>query len=160
MASLDDNSVPSEDTSFCVGSWIFVADGLGGFKSRPIDQATPKVPEAAKCYEIDDFIDQLEEVGHPASYFETRIQLEFGMVETKTLSELEEDLDRLLEDTKQETSMDEKILSSDYIHFAKPSLRKKKSKTSFKKTTPKRSLQKAFFQTSITSMKRSNIAFN
>ena len=160
MASLDDNLVLEKGTSLHIGSWIFVADGSGGFKSRTIDQSTPKIAEATSRQEIDDFIDQLEEVGHPASYFETRIQLEFGMVETKTLSELEEDLDRLLEDTKQETSMDEKILSSDYIHFAKPSLRKKKSKTSFKKTTPERSLQKAFFQTSITLMKRSNIAFS
>ena len=110
MAPLDDNSVPSEGTSFYVGSWIFVVDRSGGFRSRTIDQSTPKIAEATSRQEIDDFIDQLEEVGHPASYFETRIQLEFGMVETKTLSELEEDLDRLLEDTKQETSMDEKIL--------------------------------------------------
>ena len=57
MAPLDDNSVPAEGTSFCVGSWIFVADGLGGFKSRPIDQATPKVPEATSHHEFDDFID-------------------------------------------------------------------------------------------------------
>ena len=112
MAPLDDNSVPYEGTSFCVGSWIFVVDRSGGFRSRTIDQSTPKIAEATSRQEIDDFIDQLEEVGHPASYFETRIQLEFGMVETKTLSELEEDLDRLLEDTKPETSMDKKILSS------------------------------------------------
>ena len=63
------------------------------------------------------------------------IKPEFGTIKTKTLSELEEDLERLLEDTKQETSMHGKILSSGYIHFAEPSLRKKKSKTSFKKTT-------------------------
>jgi len=158
MAPLDDNSVPSEGTSFCVGSWIFVADGLGGFKSRPIDQATPKVPEAAKCYEIDDFIDQLEEVGLPAS--KTRIQPEFGVIKTKTLFELEEDLDKLLEDTKQETTMDGKILSSGCIHFAEPSLRKKKSKTSFKKTTRRKKPSEDIFQTSIISMKRSNTAFN
>ena len=60
---------------------------------------------------------------------------EFGETKTKTLSELEEDLERLLEDTKQETPMNGNMLSSSYIHFAEPSLRKKKSKTSFKKTT-------------------------
>ena len=63
------------------------------------------------------------------------IKPEFGTIKTKTLSELEEDLERLLEDTKQETPMNGNMLSSSYIHFAEPSLRKKKSKTSFKKTT-------------------------
>ena len=138
MAPLDDNSVPSEGTSFCVGSWIFVADGSGDFKSRTIDQSAPKIQEATSHHEIDDFIDQLEEVGLPASNSETRIQPEFGAIKTKTLFELEEDLDRLLEDTKHETSMDGKILSSGCIHFAEPSLRKKKSNTSLKETTRKK----------------------
>ena len=112
MAPLDDNSVPSEGTSFCVGSWIFVANGSGGFKSRTIDQSALEIPEATSHHEINDFIDQLEEVGLAASNSETRIQPEFDAIKTKTLSELEEDLDRLLEDTKQENSMDKKILSS------------------------------------------------
>jgi len=80
MAPLDDNSVPSEGTSFYVGSWIFVADGLGSFKSRTIDQSAPEIPEATSRHEIDDFIDQLEEVGLPASNSETRIQPEFGAI--------------------------------------------------------------------------------
>ena len=71
MAPLDVNSVPSEGTSFCVGSWIFVADRSGGFKSRIIDQSAPKIPEATSHHEIDDFIDQLKEVGLPASNSET-----------------------------------------------------------------------------------------
>ena len=65
MASLDDNSVPSEDTSFCVGSWIFVADGSGGFESFLTSQDPPGVSEAIKCREFDKFIDQLEEIGFP-----------------------------------------------------------------------------------------------
>jgi len=48
---------------------------------------------------------------------------------------MEEDLARLLEDTKQETPTDGKVLSSSCIHSAEQNLRKKKSKTSFKKTT-------------------------
>ena len=63
MALLDDNSVPTEGTSFCVSSWTFVADGSRGFKSRPIDQAPTKAPETTVHHEFDDFIDQLEEVG-------------------------------------------------------------------------------------------------
>ena len=113
--------------------------------SSPINQDAPETSEATRHHKIDDFIDQLEEVGLPASNSETRIQPEFGAIKTKTLSELEEDLDRLIEDTRQETSMDGKILSSSYIHFAEPSLRKKKSKTSFKKTTRKKNPSEDIF---------------
>ena len=80
MAHLDDNSVLDKGTSFCVGSWIFIADGSGGFNSRPIDRSPSEVSEVTKCQEIDDFIDQLEEVGLPASNSETRIQPEFGAI--------------------------------------------------------------------------------
>ena len=86
MAPLDDNSVPFEGTSFCVGSWIFVADVSGCFKSRPIDQSAPETPEAASRHEVDDFIDQLKEVGFSYSNSEARIQPEFGAVKPKTLS--------------------------------------------------------------------------
>ena len=112
MAPLDDNSVPSEGTSFCVGSWIFVADGSSSFKSRPVDQNAPETSEAARRHEFDDFIDQLEEVVLSAFNSGTRIQPEFGAFRPKTLSELEVDLDKLLKDTKQETTIDGNILSS------------------------------------------------
>ena len=113
-----------EGTSFCVGSWIFVADGLGSFKSHPIDQAAEKVPEATNHGELDNFVDQLEEVGFSALNDETRIQHEFDAIKAKTLSELEEDLERLLESTNQETSMDGRVPPSNHIHLAEPSLRK------------------------------------
>ena len=74
MASLDDTSVLEKGTSFRVGSWILIADRSGGFESRPIDQATLKVPEATSHHEFDNFIDQLEEVGFPALDDETRIR--------------------------------------------------------------------------------------
>ena len=70
---------------------------------------------------------------------------EFGAIQAKTLSELEEDLERLLEDTKQETPTGGKVLSSGCIHFAEPSLWKKKSKTSFKKITRKKKLSEDIF---------------
>ena len=57
---------------------------------------------------------------------------EFDAIRTKTLSELEEDLEQLLEDSKQKTP----LLNCTYI--AESSLRKKKSKASFKKTTRKK----------------------
>ena len=71
IAPLDDNSMPLEGNSFRVGSWIFVADGLGDFKSRPINQATQEVPEATSHHEFDDFINHLEEVGFSALNDET-----------------------------------------------------------------------------------------
>jgi len=146
-------------TSFHVGSWIFVADGSSSFESRPIDQSTPEVSEAASHHELDNFIDQLEEVGFSALNNKIRIQLEFGEIKTKTLSELEEDLERLLENTKQETPMDGRVLSSSCIHFAEPSLRKKKVKNQFQENySQKEAVRRHFFQTSITSMKKSNTA--
>ena len=63
MAPLDDNLVLEKGTSFRVGSWIFVADGLGSFESYPIDQNTLEASEAAKRHKFNDFIDQLKEVG-------------------------------------------------------------------------------------------------
>ena len=135
MASLDDNPMLEKGTSLRVGSWIFIADGSGGFESCSIDQDPP---EAAKRHEFDEFIDQLEEIGFSDLNNETRIQLEFDAIRTKTLSELEEDLEKLPEDSKQETSMNGKALLPNYIHATEPSLRKKKSRTSFKKTTHKK----------------------
>ena len=60
-------------------------------------------------------------------------------------SELEEDLERLLEDAKKETSIGGKAPLSNCIRVAEPSLRKKKSKTSFKKTTHKKKQSKNTF---------------
>jgi len=74
MASLDDNHVLEEGTSLCIGSWIFIADGSGGFKSCSIDQDPPEVSEAAKQCEFDEFIDQLEKVGVSDLINEARIR--------------------------------------------------------------------------------------
>ena len=112
MAHLDDNLVLGKSTSFCMGSWIFIADGSGGFRSRPIDQNTLEALEAARRQEINDFVDQLEEVELSILNNGTRNQPEFDAIRPKTLSEMEEDLDKLLENIKQETPIDGKILSS------------------------------------------------
>ena len=63
MASLDNNPVLEKGTSLRIGSWIFIADGSGGFESCSTDQDPPEVSEAAKQREFDEFIDQLEEFG-------------------------------------------------------------------------------------------------
>ena len=105
MASLDDNPVLEEGTSLRIGSWIFIADGSGGFESCSIDQDPPEVSEAAKQCEFDEFIDQLEKIGVSDLINEARIRPEFDTIKAKTLSKLEEDLKELLKDTKHEIPM-------------------------------------------------------
>ena len=130
MASLHDNPVLEKDTSLRVGSWIFIADGSGGFEGCSIDRDPPEVSEAAKQREFDEFIDQLEEIGFSNLSNEAQIQPKFDAIKAKTLSELEVDLEKLLEDSKQETATDGKTLPANCIRPAEPSPRKKKSKTS------------------------------
>ena len=137
--------MPLEGISSCVGSWIFVADGSGSFESCPIDQYLPEVSETSKRHEFDDFIDQLEEVRFSALNDETRIQPEFGAIKAKTLSELEEDLERLIEDSKQETPMEGRAPPPNHIRYDDSSLQKKKKKTSFKKTTRRKKPSKDIF---------------
>ena len=146
MAPLDDNLVLEKGTSFRIGSWIIIANGSGGFESCPTDQDLPEVPEATKRRELDDFADRLEEVGFSNLNNEARIQSKFDAIKAKTLSELEEDLEELLEESKQETSTNGKNTLSNRIHVAEPSLRKKKSKTSFKKTTRQKKQSKKKFK--------------
>ena len=161
MASLDDNLVLENGTSFRVSSWIFIADRSGGFESRSIDQDLPEVSEAAKHREFDEFIDQLEEIGFPNLNNEARIQPKFDAIKAKTLSKLEEDLEKLLEDSKQETSTNGKIILPNCIRIAEPSLRKKKNqRLASRKLLAKRSSQKTLFQTWTMLMKRSNTAFS
>ena len=78
MASLDDAPVLEKGTSLRIGSWIFVADGSGGFKSYSINQDPPEVSEAAKHHEFDEFIDQLEEIGFSNLNNEDRIRRNQG----------------------------------------------------------------------------------
>ena len=145
MASFDDNPVLEKGISLRIGSWIFIANGSGGFESHSADQDPPEASEATKWCEFDEFIDQLEEIGFSDLNNEARIQHEFDIIKAKTLSELEEDLERLLEDAKQETSIRGKTPLSNCIHFTEPSPQKKKSKTSFKKATRKNKLSKNTF---------------
>ena len=96
MAFLDDNSMTSEGVSFRVGTWIFIANGSGGFESCSSDRNPPEASEVASRHEFDDFIDRLEEIGISAISSKTRIQPGFDEFKTKILFELEEDLERLL----------------------------------------------------------------
>ena len=83
MAPLDGNPVLKKGTSRHVGSWIFIADGSGGFKSCSADQDPPEALEAAKHREFDEFIDQLEDIGFSDLNNEARIQPEFNAIKAK-----------------------------------------------------------------------------
>ena len=76
---------------------------------------------------------------------DSRTKPEFDVIKAKTLSELERDLKKLLEDSKQETSTNGKTILPNCIRVAEPSLRKKRSKTSFKKITRKKKQSKNTF---------------
>src|SRR6185312_13349582 len=122
MASLDDTPMLEKGTSLRIGSWIFIADGSGGFESYSINQDPPEVSEATKRREFDEFIDQLEEIGFSNLNDEARIQPKFDAIKAKPPSELEEDLEKLLEDSKQEISTNGKTILPNYIRIAELSL--------------------------------------
>ena len=62
MAPLDNNVVPAKGTTFYIGSWVFVADGSGGFDSHLIDPSAPEASEAARRRAVDEFVNQLDEI--------------------------------------------------------------------------------------------------
>jgi len=85
---LDNNVEPAKGTTFYVGSWVFVADGSGGFDSHLIDPSAPETSEAARHQEVDGFIDQLDEIPLPVHVKEARNRPDFDVTTPKTLSEL------------------------------------------------------------------------
>ena len=111
----------------------------------PYRSTDQDLPEAAERREFDEFISQLEEIGFSNLNNEDRIQPEFDAIKAKTLSELEEDFKKLLEDSKQETSTNGKTTLPNCIRVAEPSFQNKKSRTSFKKTTRKKKQSKNTF---------------
>ena len=106
MAPLDNNVVPPKGTTFYVGSWVFIADDLGGFNSHLIDPSVPKTSKAARRQEVDNFVDQLDEIPLLVHIKEVRNRPNFDIITPTTLFELEEDLDSLLEITRQDAIVD------------------------------------------------------
>jgi hypothetical protein len=63
MASLSFTStVLDEGTIFIFGSWICVANGLGGFNSHLVDFRKPEASAATRRSNLDYFIDNLDEL--------------------------------------------------------------------------------------------------
>jgi hypothetical protein len=117
MASLSFTStVLDKSTTFIFGSWICVANGLGGFHSHLVDSRKPEASTSTLFSDLDEFVDNLDELLLPdlarqierTSVFDatsTRATLGLlrsnsnrseGATQSMSLSDLEENLDRLL----------------------------------------------------------------
>jgi hypothetical protein len=117
MSSLSFTStVLDEGTTFIFGFWICVANGLGGFNSHLVDSRKPDASTSTRSSDLDKFIDNLDELLLPdlarqierTSIFDaTSTRVAPGLLgsdsnrfeeamQSKSLSNLEEDLDRLL----------------------------------------------------------------
>ena len=100
MASPNNSdSVLAKGTIITFGSWVLVADGSSGFDSRLVDSDAPGTSESTRRRATDEFVDHLDEIPLPASVKEIQKQPDFDATISlsKTPSELEEDLDHLLE---------------------------------------------------------------
>jgi hypothetical protein len=63
MASLSFTSTMlDEGTTFIFGSWICVANGLGGFNSHIVDSNKPETSTPTRHNDLDEFIDNLDEL--------------------------------------------------------------------------------------------------
>jgi hypothetical protein len=117
MASISFTStVLDEGTTFIFGSWICVANGLGGFNSHLADPRKPEASTPTRCSDLGKFIDNLNESLLPDLARQIERLIVFDATSTraapgllgsdsnqseeatqsKSLSDLEEDLDRLL----------------------------------------------------------------
>jgi hypothetical protein len=56
------SAVLDEGTIFIFGSWICVADGLGGFNSHLANSKEPEASPSTSSSDLDDFIDNLDDM--------------------------------------------------------------------------------------------------
>jgi hypothetical protein len=117
MASFNFTSaVLDEGTTFIFGSWICVANDLGGFNSHLVISREPETSTSTRSSDLDEFVDNLDELLLPdlalqiekMSVFDTTSTRDAsklagsdsnqseGTTRPKFLSDLEEDLDLLL----------------------------------------------------------------
>jgi hypothetical protein len=63
MASFNFTSpMLDEGTTFIFGSWICIANGLGGFNSHLADSRKPEASTPTQCNDIDKFVDNFDEL--------------------------------------------------------------------------------------------------
>jgi hypothetical protein len=66
MASFNFTSaLLDEGTTFILGSWICIADGLGGFNSHLANSKEPEATSSPTSSDIDDFIDNVDDMLFP-----------------------------------------------------------------------------------------------
>jgi hypothetical protein len=111
------NAVLDKGTTFNFGSWICVADGLGGFNSYLANSKEPEASSSTSSSDLDDFIDNLDDTLLPdlaqqiekMSFFNSTSTRDAPVLlgsdlnqsdntsRSKSLSDLKEDLDLLLQ---------------------------------------------------------------
>jgi hypothetical protein len=63
MASFDFTSVVlDEGTTFIFGSWIYIANSLGGFNSQLANSKEPEASSSTPSNDLDKFIDNLDDL--------------------------------------------------------------------------------------------------
>jgi hypothetical protein len=108
--------VLDKGTTFIFGSWICVANSLGGFNGHLADSRKPEASTPTRCSNLDKFVDSLDELLLPDHVGEIEMTSVFDATSTRSalgllgsnsnrfeeatqskyLSDLEEGLDRLL----------------------------------------------------------------
>jgi hypothetical protein len=77
-----------EGTTFIFGSWICVANGLGGFTSHLVDSREPETPAATQLSDLDEFFDNLDKMLLPDLAREIEKESVLDMVWTCAAPEL------------------------------------------------------------------------
>jgi hypothetical protein len=108
--------VLDKGTTFIFGSWICIANGLGGYNSHLANSKEPKASSSTLNSDLDEFIDNLDDLLFPDLALQIKKMFVFYTTSTrdapdlfgldsnrsektswsKSLSDLEEDLDLLL----------------------------------------------------------------
>jgi hypothetical protein len=57
MAIINSTTVPEEGTTFIFGSWVYVANGQGGFDSHIANRRKPKAPSPTSGHGVDTLAD-------------------------------------------------------------------------------------------------------
>jgi hypothetical protein len=117
IASLNFTSaVLDKGTTFIFGSWICIANGLGGFNSHLVDSRKPEASTSTQSSNLEEFVNNLDELLLPDLALQIKKMSVFNVTSTrdapelagsdsnrsegttqlKSLSDLEEDLDLLL----------------------------------------------------------------
>jgi len=85
--------------------WVYTANGSGDFTNCLANPEELEMPIPTRCNNVDDFVNQLDEIPLPV-----HIQ---NPIQSKSLFELEEDLDQLLEAGEQEVTVSREAPISD-----------------------------------------------